>query len=145
VQKSCDTKGPTRFDFFAGSDIMGRAYGGSFGSQLGLGLILPLFFTREIEKEKNVRIRILCPVGDANCVLEENDARAIFDKLTGRTSEPLLEELRTKVPDTFQALQALWGPGKLSYFPVDFSTQEMVTKFDPQVQDLVFVAPIRGG
>ena len=92
-----------------------------------------------------MKIRIMCHLGDAHCEVEEAVGRAIFNKLTGKMEEALSEEIRAKVPDTFRELAALWDHGKRNYFPVDFTSKEPVREFDPLVQDVVFIAPLRGG
>ena len=50
-------------------------------------------------------------------VLDEVDQKILFDKLVGTYTDALPVEMKTKVPDTFQELEALWKPGKLAYIP----------------------------
>ena len=93
-------------------------------------------------------IRIQSHRGDHNCEVADVDvAEKVFDKLTGRTSLPLSEEVRTSIPDTFQELEALFRTGTLSYMPVqkDGGYMTLVERFSPDLREVLFVAPIRGG
>lgn len=71
----------------------------------------------------------------------------LFNKLTGLRKEPLPEEYKTKIPDNFQELEALWKTGKMEYdaINVDKGEWKKIREFNSQVQELVFLAPKTGG
>ena len=81
--------------------------------------------------------------GHHECVCEPEIGKALFEKLIGRTSEALPSDLKTKVPETFQELAALWEPGKLGYMA--FRNEEMIKQFDPAAEEVTFMPAIRGG
>jgi hypothetical protein len=87
--------------------------------------------------------------GHHEAVLEDPAiAGPIFDKMTGKTEAPLPPEFKTKVPDTWQELQALWKPGKLGYTAIQAGADGEVVglkEFSPEAQDVVFIAPVIGG
>lgn len=81
-------------------------------------------------------------------VADPEVARPIFEKLTGKREEPLPEEFKTKIPDTFQELEGLWKKGKMGYtaFQTDGQGEVIGLKeFAPEARDVVFMAPIVGG
>ena len=50
-------------------------------------------------------------------VMEPEVGKALFDKLSGRSINPLPEEMKAILPENFQELQGLWKEGKLGYVP----------------------------
>ena len=85
-------------------------------------------------------------------IAEPEVCEALFNKLTGKTNAPLPEEFKGKVPDTFQELQGLWRKGNLAYVATTVdkgmdaaNNSRLVTKFDPQLKDVVFLDMISGG
>lgn len=81
-------------------------------------------------------------------IMEPEVAEALFDKLTGKTKEALPADLKTKVPDTFEELQGLWQKGKLPYVAAvkkGNAEARIVKEFDPEADDMLFLAPIIGG
>jgi hypothetical protein len=80
-------------------------------------------------------------------VAEIDVAKQIFDKMTGKTEEALDHSIKTKIPDTFQELEGLWKTGKMGYmaFTGKGDESEMLTSFKEEVEDVVFIAPVRGG
>lgn len=93
-------------------------------------------------------IRITSWRGDHNCVTEPEVARALYDKLTGKSNEPLPAELKTKVPETFEELAGLWTEGTLGYSAIGLDKDGeiiAVKEFDPKAAEVVFLAPITGG
>jgi hypothetical protein len=81
-------------------------------------------------------------------VLDPEVAKAIYDKMSGKTEEPLPEVLKTQVPDTFQELEALWKEGRLGYSAVSKDKDDELIpmrEFDPQAEVLCFLGMIQGG
>lgn len=93
-------------------------------------------------------IKVQSHRGDHNCLLEGEVAERMFDKLTGRIEAPLGDEVKEAIPETFQELDALFRRGRLSYLPVrkdaDGETV-LVDEFDPALEGITFIAPVRGG
>lgn len=87
--------------------------------------------------------------GDHNAEVEDVAvAEQLFNKLSGKMEEPLPEEVKTKIPDTFQELEGLWKKGKMGYtaFQTDGQGEVIGLKeFAPEARDVVFMAPIVGG
>ena len=101
-------------------------------------------------KGLKMQIRITSHRGDHCAVLEDIDAKLIYDKLTGKIEEPLPKELKQRCPDTFEELQVLWTHGKINYMPVakkdgKESLVARISDFDPNVQEMTFIAPIVAG
>jgi hypothetical protein len=92
-----------------------------------------------------MRIKIMSHRGDHECVLEAADARMVFDKLTGKMAEPLPDEVKAKIPATFEELAALWTEGKVGYAAFDPSRQELVSEFREGLEDLLFMPPLVAG
>ena len=80
-------------------------------------------------------------------VMEPEVSRQIFDKLTGLSQAALPAEFKTKVPDTFQELEALWKDGPMGYlgFAQQGTELTLTKEFDPTVEEMVFIAPQQGG
>ena len=82
-------------------------------------------------------------------VLDEVDQQMLFEKMTGTRNEALPVEMKTKLPDTFHNLTQLWHDGKMSFIPVvkqdDSDEFVMLKQFNPQIREVVMLAPIRGG
>ncbi len=91
-----------------------------------------------------MKIRIGSHLGDHNCDCEEQVAEAVFNKLTGKTAEPLPQDLKTKVPDNFLELEAIWKEGKLGYTAFD-EENVIVKKFDTTTRELLFMPVVIGG
>jgi len=86
--------------------------------------------------------------GDHNAVLEPEVSQVLFEKLTGKRTEALPADLKTKVPDTFQELEGLWRDGKLGYSAFVQHPEDgiaPVKEFNPEIEDLLFIAPQQGG
>jgi len=64
--------------------------------------------------------------------------------MTGKSTAALPQDLKTKVPDTFQELEALWREGKLGYMAFD-EKDVMVKEFRPEATELLFSPKIIGG
>jgi hypothetical protein len=91
-----------------------------------------------------MKLKIQSFRGDHNCECEEQIAEAVFNKLTGKMSDPLPQDLKTKVPDTFQELEGLWREGKLGYMAFD-EKDVLVKEFKASAQELLFAPKIIGG
>lgn len=91
-----------------------------------------------------MKIRIQSGRGDHSAEVCEEVAEAIFNKMTGKTKEALPADLRTKVPDTFQELEFLWKPGKLS-FPAIENKDDLMKSFRPEATEVLFLIPHIGG
>ena len=66
----------------------------------------------------------------------------LYNKLTGRTNEPLLCTLRAFVPNTFAELGALWNKGKLGYSAFEARQNTplaALSNFDPAAEEIIFV------
>ena len=100
-------------------------------------------------KGQDMKIMITSFRGDHNCeVAEAEVAEKLFNKLSGKTTEALPEEFKTKVPNTFQELEALWKPGKLGYTMVSKDKDENlipVKEFDPALDNMLAIAMQQGG
>ena len=97
-----------------------------------------------------MKISIMSEHGHHEAVLEGQDievGREIFNKLTGKRLKALPPELKTKVPDTFQELAALWNDGGAVYVPVGKKGGESVklAEFDPSADEVLFIPPQAGG
>ncbi len=95
-----------------------------------------------------MRIKVTSFRGHHECDVPVEYGRQIFEKLIGRTKEPLSPELRSEMPENFAELQALWssGAGGYSAFAVDRDKQLIkVERFDGKLDEVVFIAPIVGG
>ena len=92
-------------------------------------------------------VKIISHRGDHNAVMGADIAEQVFDKLTGKREDALPVALKTQVPDTWQELDALWNPGKPTYgaFSKHGADIKPVKTFDPQEDDLLFIAPVMGG
>lgn len=73
--------------------------------------------------------------------------RAIHDKMTGRCSDPLPEEFKTKVPENFRELEGLWKSGKMGYTPAfqKSGAEEISRDFDAEADAVLMFPPITGG
>ena len=94
-----------------------------------------------------MRIRITSHLGHHEAVIDQDVAKAIFDKMTGKTKAALPKSIRTKVPDNFEQLAALWTDSKMSYVASAKQGEQLVAvkEFDPQIEDMLFIAPVMGG
>lgn len=94
-----------------------------------------------------MKIMITSARGHHEAVLEPEVGEAIFLKLTGGSEEALPESMRAVVPDTFRELEELWQVGTVGYSPFRKVGDEIeaVNEFDPNDEELLFVAPITGG
>lgn len=97
-----------------------------------------------------IKFRITSFRGDHNAVLEAPGvAEAIFNKLSGKTVEPLPPEIKTQVPDTFHELEALWTAGKVEGYTVISQDKDGeiigMKDFNPAAEVVVAIAPIQGG
>lgn len=95
-----------------------------------------------------MKFRIMSNRGDHQATIEAPEvAEAIFNKLTGKTTEALPVALKTQVPDTFQELETLWTEGKGNYtvFAGKDGDLEIVRDFQPEVETVVFMPQIAGG
>lgn len=96
-----------------------------------------------------MKIMITSFRGDHNCeVLDPVIAETIFNKLSGKSSEALPAEYKTKVPNTFQELENLWRPGKLGYTMVSKDKDENlipVKAFNPELDNLLAIGMEQGG
>ena len=82
------------------------------------------------------------------CVLEPEVSKAIFEKLTGKNTEPLPQALKTKMPDTWADLEALWEKGQKGYLPFLVDEEKNLIpcrEYSPEIKDILFLAPITGG
>lgn len=92
-----------------------------------------------------MKIKIMSHRGDHEAVMEVADAKLVFDKLTGKTSAPLPAEVKTRIPDTFQELDALWTEGMSRMTVFSKSTDLLVTEFQDDLEDLLFMNPLVAG
>ena len=97
-----------------------------------------------------MKIQVTSSRGHHEAVTDAEVAHMVFDKLTGKRHASLPAELKTKIPDTWQELDALWRDGDVSGYTAIAKTAgkpDMVNlkEFDPQVDDLLFLSPIAGG
>jgi hypothetical protein len=93
-------------------------------------------------------IKISSLRGHHEAEVETEVAEALFNKLSGRTKAPFPEEFKTKIPATFQELESLWeeGGGGFSLFTVNDKKEMIpVKKFNPEIKELCFLAPVAGG
>lgn len=75
-------------------------------------------------------------------------SEALFNKLAGIRTEPLPEEYKVRIPDTFQELAGLWKDEKMGYTPIGFGPNEemmQVKEYSPDIEKVIFLAPITGG
>ena len=97
-----------------------------------------------------MKVRITSWRGDHCATVDVGVAEQVFAKLTGKRTDALPTAVREKCPDTWQELQALWNPGKVTgYTPVvKHAGQDGmvgVKEFDPSADELMFLAPVVGG
>ena len=78
-------------------------------------------------------------------VMEPEVIQAVFNKMTGKTLEPLPDTIRQKLPDTFHELEALWNKGKMGYSAVFGEKGELTKEFDPNANTMLMIAPQAGG
>ena len=92
-------------------------------------------------------LKIQSHLGHHECQCEQEVAIAVFERLTGKRKDPLPEEMKTQLPDTFQDLEALWKGGKQSYVAVVKKGEEMeqVRQLEKGVVEVMFIPPIAGG
>ena len=92
-----------------------------------------------------MKIRIASHRGDHQATIEnETVQKALFDKLTGKTSKPLSSDVKESIPGTFEELTALFRRGKMGYTAFS-KDSEMVIDFDPSAKEIAFFPPIQGG
>ena len=95
-----------------------------------------------------MKISIMSSCGHAEAVVEDQLGLEIFNKLTGKSNKALPVEMKTKVPDTFQELSALWNDGPSAYIAVGKKgngEQTKLAEFDPQADEMLFIPPQAGG
>ena len=97
-----------------------------------------------------MRIQITSSRGHHEAETDTAVAEVVFNKLTGKRHAALPPEVRTKVPDTWHELDALWQDGTVSGYTAiskkgDASEIIGLQEFDPQAGDLMFMSPISGG
>jgi hypothetical protein len=83
-------------------------------------------------------------------VMDEAVGKALFCKLTGRSSRPLPKEMRAVLPDNFQELEGLWKQGKLGYLPAAVEeggsdNATVMTEWDPNAKEILLIAMQSGG
>jgi hypothetical protein len=89
-------------------------------------------------------LKIQSHLGHHECQCEQEVATAVFERLTGNRKDPLPKEMKAKLPDTFQDLEALWKGGKQSYIAISKS-MEQVRQLEEGVVEIMFIPPIAGG
>lgn len=80
-------------------------------------------------------------------VAEPEVSEAVFNKLTGKTVEPLPKEMQEKMPDTWRDLEALWTTGNEQFKVFTRDEQRelvLVREYNPEAKDLLFI-PIQSG
>ena len=95
-------------------------------------------------------LKIQSHKGHHECECEHEVATAVFERLTGKRRDPLPKEMKARLPDTFQDLEALWKGGKQSYLAV---TQKDKGKDMEKIHEIdvggggiiMFIPPIGGG
>jgi len=93
-------------------------------------------------------IKITSWRGHHEAVLEPEVGQVLFEKMTGKRVEAIPAEFRVRVPDTFQELESLWQNGKQAYCVVSKDTHGdliPMKEWNPDVEELLFIAPIAGG
>lgn len=86
--------------------------------------------------------------GHHEAVVENDTARMVFDRLTGKRKEPLPAAVRTKIPDTWAELDALWGGTGGGYTALTREADGKMSdskEFDPHAEEIAFIAPVTGG
>jgi len=83
-------------------------------------------------------------------VMDEVVGKALFDKLSGRSVNPLPEEMKAILPENFQELQGLWKKGKLGYVPAlveegNSDAAAVMTEWDPNAKEILLIAMQSGG
>lgn len=94
-----------------------------------------------------VTLKVTSHRGHHEAVVETEVATAVFNKMTGRQIEPLPENYKDLIPNTFQELVGLWDNKKMGYtaFEAKDGEAELVKELHDGVQELLFIAPITGG
>ena len=82
--------------------------------------------------------------GHHEAVLEPEVSKLLFDKMTGKMERSLDKDLKQQIPDTFEELKGLWKRGNPGYTAYD-ENEEIMTEFNPEAKEVLFVAPIAGG
>jgi hypothetical protein len=93
-----------------------------------------------------MKLLITSPRGHHETVAETEISAAVFDKLIGKKLEPLSVDLKSKLPETFSEV-GLYENRKLSYTAFEKVGGEfkVTRQFNPQAEEMMFVAPIIGG
>ena len=91
-----------------------------------------------------MKIKITSHNGHEEAVLDSTLSERIFNKLTGKTTEPIEPAI---LPESLRELKALFSRSKEGYFAATKTGEEMkvVHYFDPNAEEMVFFAPIVGG
>ena len=95
-----------------------------------------------------MRLKITSWRGHHQADVETPVARSLFDKMTGRSKEALPQAVKIAVPDTFAELTALWNAGNPGYTALKVDENKNATvlnDFDPEAEEVIFLAPITGG
>ena len=96
-----------------------------------------------------MKIQITSSRGHHEAVADVEVAEMVFQKMTGKRKAPLPPEMKTKVPDTWHELTALWQEGEVGGYTAiaKKAGQDIINlkEFDPQADDLLFLSPIAGG
>jgi hypothetical protein len=92
-----------------------------------------------------MKIKITSHRGHHEAVLEADVSQMIFEKLTGVRTEALPCDLKTRMPQEFKELKALWTSGKTAYLAIEPSANRHIREFDPNAEEILFLAPITGG
>jgi hypothetical protein len=94
-------------------------------------------------------LKIQSHKGHHECECEQEVATAVFERLTGKRKDPLPKEMKARLPDTFQDLEALWKGGKQSYLAVTPKGKDMdmeqIHEIDVGSGIIMFIPPIAGG
>ena len=83
-------------------------------------------------------------------VMDPQVGKVLFDKLCGRSVEPLPEGLKETLPENFKELTGLWKSGKLSFVPAAVeeggSDNAVIMKeWDPNAKEILLISMQAGG
>ncbi len=87
--------------------------------------------------------------GHHECILDEPEvSQNFYEKMTGLRTEALPQEYKGFVPENFDELEKLWKTSTMGFSAIGFDeNQEVIAmnKFNPEVKEMVYIAPITGG